>query len=158
MAGNFHFAPGKSFQQSHVHGKQHLTNPTKSKLSGLWHRPCLAYFRKGWKNDKSFKIQLMCQYPSDQKVWFVCMSFSLCQMLCWDLFRFTVTAFVFSYKIQNVFTFSAFFFTAVDHSMILSVCYFNSSSALYRAVIRDSEFQNEQCLLSALSFRTQECI
>ena len=26
VAGNFHFAPGKSFQQHHVHGKTYLFN------------------------------------------------------------------------------------------------------------------------------------
>lgn len=37
VAGNFHFAPGKSFQQSHVHGKtsekrQHEGAPTPQVL------------------------------------------------------------------------------------------------------------------------------
>lgn len=32
MAGNFHFAPGKSFQQSHVHGKSYFLTLEKRPL------------------------------------------------------------------------------------------------------------------------------
>ena len=45
MAGNFHFAPGKSFQQSHVHGKRPRAAGTPGELEGPF--PCLMHFCLG---------------------------------------------------------------------------------------------------------------
>uniref|UniRef100_A0A674N7W2 Endoplasmic reticulum-Golgi intermediate compartment protein n=1 Tax=Takifugu rubripes TaxID=31033 RepID=A0A674N7W2_TAKRU len=49
VAGNFHFAPGKSFQQSHVHGKSHFSCLVETHLSL-------------WDPQKGFSSSMMYQY------------------------------------------------------------------------------------------------
>lgn len=94
VAGNFHFAPGKSFQQSHVHGKDlHLVIKYESNTSQsfkVWCRgmfnsfSLLTYFKTGCQNLlcsiknwlsfillstlNGFWIKPMSQYASDLKV------------------------------------------------------------------------------------------